>query len=142
MIGLDPTVFIQIVLFLFLWFVLNRLLFKPFLKLLEERERKTEGLKSEASALAAEAEKLKREYEIQVARAREEAAAVKESIVNEARQTKERILSQVREETAERLAKVREEVRRALAREREAALREAEEIGRRMAEKILGRSIG
>ena len=142
MIALDYTVLIQIVAFLVFWFLLTKLLFKPFLGLLEERERRTEGVKGEAVSLKEEGERLRKEYEYAVARARDEGHVMKEGIVQEARRTRERLLTQAREEAARMLEAVREEIQKELQRGRELAAREAEAIAQQMAEKILGRKIG
>ncbi len=142
MIALDYTVIIQIVSFLLLWFLLTKVLFKPFLGLVEERERRTEGVQAETSSLMDEGERLQAEYEDGTARARDEGNAVKETILNEARQARERLLAQAREEAGSLLQTVREEVQTEMQRERELAAREAEVIAQQMAEKILGRKLG
>ncbi|OGQ65922.1 MAG: hypothetical protein A2W73_03205 [Deltaproteobacteria bacterium RIFCSPLOWO2_12_55_13] len=142
MIALDYTVFIQIVAFLFFWFLLTRLLIRPFLGLLAERERRTEGVKSEAALLKEEGERLGKEYELGITKAQGEAKALKESVVQEARETRDRLIAQAREEAAGMLEAVREEIRKELQRGRGDAAREAEVIAHQMAEKILGRKIG
>lgn len=142
MIALDYTVLIQAVAFLLFWFLLTKLLFKPFIGLLTERERRTEGVKNEAASLKEEGERLAREYEYAIAQAREQGRAVKEGIVEEARRARERRLSQAREEAARIVEAVRQDIQRELQRGRELAAREAEAIARQMAEKILGREIG
>ena len=143
MIALDSiaTVLIQIVAFLVLWFLLAKFLFKPFIALLEEREKRTEGLKAAAASLTAEVEKLRAEYESAIAKANEEGAAVKETILQEARRTRERLLAESRSQAAERLTAVREEIRKEIAKGRELALQEAAAIARQMAEKVLGRKV-
>lgn len=142
MIKLDYTFVVQIVLFLALLFLLRRLLFTPFVALLEEREKKTEGTRSEATALMAEGERLRAEYESAVAEARDRGAALKEGILQEAQRARERILTEAREQAAVKLAAAREEVRQEMAKARQLAAREAEAIARQMAEKVLGRKIG
>jgi len=142
MIALDYTVLIQVVAFLVFWFLLTKLLFKPFLGLLGERERRTEGVKGEAVSLKEEGERLWKEYEYAVAQAGEEGRVIKQGIVQEARQTRERLLTQAREEAARMLAAIREEIQKELQRGREQAAREVEAIAQQMAEKILGRRIG
>ena len=142
MIALDYTVLIQIVAFLVFWFLLTKLLFKPFIGLLEERERRTEGAKAEAAALKEEGERLSKEHEQAIAKAKDEGRAAKEGILQEARQARERLLGQAREEAARMVQAAREEIRKELERGRELAAREAEAIARQMAEKILGRRIG
>lgn len=142
MIALDYTIIVQIVSFLLLWFLLTKLLFKPFLGLLEERERRTEGVKATTASLMNEGERLRTEYENGIARARDEGNAVKEAILNEARQAREHLLAQAREEAGSLLKTVREAVQREMQKERELAAREAEVIAQQMAEKILGRRVG
>jgi len=142
MIALDYTVIIQIVAFLVFWFLLTKLLFKPFVGLLEERERRTEGVKAEAAALNEEGERLLKEYEYAIAKARDEGRAAKEKIVQEGRQARERLLGQAREDASRTLEAVRAEIGKELKRGREIAAREAEALAQQMAEKIIGRKIG
>ena len=141
MITLDYTVLVQIVFFLALWFVLAKLLFKPFIALLEEREKRTEGLKATAASLTAEAERLRADYESAIRKANEDGVAVKEIILQEARRTRERLLAEARSQAAGRLAAAREEIQKQLRRGREEAVQAAAAIARQMAEKILGRNI-
>ena len=141
MIALDYTTLVQIGFFLALWFLLAKLLFRPFIGLLEEREKRTDGLKAAAAGLTAEAERLRADYESAIAKARDEGAAAKESILQEAHRTRERLLGEARAQATDRLAAVRDEIQKELQRGRALAAREAAEIARQMAEKILGRRI-
>jgi F-type H+-transporting ATPase subunit b len=144
MIALDyiVTVLVQIVAFLALWFFLSKILFKPFIALLEERENRSEGLKAAAASLTAEGERLRAEYESAIAKANEEGAAVKETILQEARQTRERLLAESRAQAVERMTAVREDIKKEMAKGRELALQETAVIARQMAEKVLGRMVG
>lgn len=135
-------VLFQIVVLLLLWAILSKLLFKPFLALVEQREKRTEGLKAAAAALTAEAERLRADYESAIRQASEEGAAAKEQLLDEARRTREQLLNQSRAEAAERLTAVRQEIQREIQQGRAQALSEAEGIARQMAEKVLGRKIG
>jgi len=63
MISLDLSVVYQIVLFLVLCFVLSKVLFRPYLKLLEEREGKTAGARQDTDKLEREGARLKTLYE-------------------------------------------------------------------------------
>lgn len=142
MIALDYTVVVQIIAFLILWYLLTRLLFRPFLDLLEERERRTEGVKAEADSFMAEAERLRAEYENRIGRARDEASALKEKIYQEALKTRENLLAQAREEAAQHFQRVREEIQKELEGGQELAAREGGVIAQQMAEKILARKVG
>jgi F-type H+-transporting ATPase subunit b len=135
-------VLFQIVALLLLWAILNKLLFKPFLRLVEEREKRTEGLKAAAAALTAEAERLRADYESAIRQANDEGAAAKDALLDEARRTREQLLGESRAQAAERIAAVREEIKKEMQQGREEALKEAETIARQMAEKVLGRKVG
>jgi F-type H+-transporting ATPase subunit b len=141
MITIDSSVWIQIVSFLVLWFLLNKLLFKPYLGLLEEREHRTEGANAETSQLTEEADQLKSDYERAIATATAEAQALKETIRSEAARTREQLLNQAREEAAQHLQNARDTIQREFARGQQQAVLDAETIARAMAEKILGRRL-
>ncbi len=142
MIEVDYTVVVQIVAFLILWFLLSRLLFSPFLRLLDERERKTEGVKAETSSLLDEGERIRAEYESRIKSAWDEANAAKETIIAEGRQERERLLIHAREESARLIETVRAEILGEMQKGRQVAAREAEVIARQMEEKILERKNG
>jgi F-type H+-transporting ATPase subunit b len=142
MISLDYSVILQILFFLLFWFLMDRIIFKPFLGLLDERERRTEGAKAETAALIEDAERLRAEYESGTAKAQEEAEAVKEAILVDARRSREQLLAQAREEAGKMMERSRGEIRIELQKARELVLREAEAIARQMTEKILGRRLG
>jgi len=142
MIDFVYTVLVQIVAFLALWFFLSKILFKPFIALLEERENRSEGLKAAAASLVAEGERLRADYESAIAKANEEGAAVKETLLQEARQTRERLLAESRAQAADRMTAVREDIKNEMAKSRALALQEAAVIARQMAEKVLGRMVG
>ena len=77
MISLDFSVVYQIILFLVLLVILNKVLFRPYLALLEERERQTAGALHEASELEHEGARLKAEYEEKIAQAQASAGCAR-----------------------------------------------------------------
>ncbi|MEJ2724455.1 MAG: hypothetical protein P8175_07380 [Deltaproteobacteria bacterium] len=62
MISINATLLLQVVHLLILVLILNRLMFKPILKLVDERTGYIEKSKTEIKDLGSEAERLKREY--------------------------------------------------------------------------------
>ncbi len=105
--------------------VLNKLVYKPVSKLLEEREQKIEGSLRDAALAKQRAEEQLKEYEARMQSARQEAqeiiaraqklgAEMQESIVNqareEARKTMEKAKAEIQGEKAKALAAIREEV--------------------------------
>ena len=141
MISLDLSVVYQIVLFLVLCFVLSKVLFRPYLKLLEEREGKTAGARQDTDKLEREGARLKTLYEERIAHAQAAGGAAKEAILQEARQRREQVLNQARQEAAATLELARRELASQGAGERQLAAAEAATVARQMASKILGRNL-
>ena len=141
MISIDISIVYQIVLFLVFWAILSRILFRPYMAVLEERERNTSGARHETGDLEREGERLRAQYEEKIAQAEATGNAIKEAIQQEARQQREKILSQAREEATIVLQNVRRDVQTQLEIERQRAAAEITGLARDMVSKILGRSI-
>src|ERR1044071_6603648 len=73
LIDIDATVLVQFVLFLVLFWVANRLLFQPYLRLRERRRAGIEGARAEAERMTAQADAKLSDYEKQLAVARDRA---------------------------------------------------------------------
>jgi F-type H+-transporting ATPase subunit b len=142
MISLDISVLYQIILYVVLLLILNKILFQPYSHLLQERERSTIGAQQDATALEHEGARLRAEYEEKIAQAQTAGYAAREAILQDGRQQRERILSQARAEAARILAEVRREVTTALERERRLAAAEAAAVAADMVSKVLGRRVG
>ena len=137
----DYTVVYQIIFFLILWGILNKILFRPYLALLDERERKTTGTLRETANLEREGELLKAQYEEKIAQAKDAGYATRETIIKEARQQSEKLLARAREEAMGVLERSRQEVQTQVEKERQLARAEAANIARDMVSKILGRNV-
>jgi F-type H+-transporting ATPase subunit b len=142
MISLDISILYQIVIFLMLWLILSKVLFRPYVGLLDERERQTGGARHDTGELEREGSRLRAEYEEKINQARSAATAVKDAIIQEARQEREKLLHGAREEAARKLDGVRREVQRELEKERTILAAEAAAVAQDMASKVLGRKIG
>lgn len=142
MIALDISIVWQILLFLALWLIVSKVLFRPYMALLDEREQKTTGADDNSYNLEHEAERLRAQYEEAIANAAAAGNATKDAIVQQARQQREALLSSARHEAAGILERVRLQVRSQLAQERDLAIREAEAVAHDMVGKILGRRVG
>jgi len=141
MISLDFSVFYQVVIFLVLWLILSRVLFRPYVAVLEERERATSGAQEDTEALEYEGARLKAQYEEQLARAQAAAAAAKETILQEARRQRENIMSQAREQATASLEKARAEIRAQVEKDRQRATADIGDLARDMVSKILDRRV-
>jgi len=141
MISLDYSVLYQIILFLVLWLILSKILFRPYLNLLEKRERQTSGARHAAADLEQEGARLKAQYEERIARAQAAGGAAKEAILQEARQRREQVLGQARQEAASTLEQARREIASQMEKEHELAVAEVKTVAQQMASKILGRNV-
>jgi F-type H+-transporting ATPase subunit b len=142
MISLDFSILYQIVLFVVLWLILNKILFQPYLHLLEEREDKTSGTEHDSAALEHEGARLRAQYEEKIAQAQVAGYAAKDAILQDARRQREKILSQARADATSVLERVRREVATAMAKEKQLAVAEAAVVASEMVSKVLGRKVG
>ena len=141
MIALDISVLYQIVLFVILWLILNKIFFQPYLHLLEERERRTTGAEHDSADLEHEGTRLRAQYEEKITQAQNAAYTAKDAIVNEGRQQREKILREAREQASGKLDQVRREVAEALQHEKAQASAEATVVAADMVSKALGRRV-
>jgi F-type H+-transporting ATPase subunit b len=142
MIQLDYSIVYQIVLFVVLWLILNKLLFQPYLRLLEEREHQTTGAQHDSVDLEHEGAKLKAQYDEKMAQGQAAGYAAKEAINQDARQQREKILGQARDEAGRSLEQIRQEVAVAMEQEKPLAAAEVSAVAADMVNKVLGRRIG
>ena len=142
MISLDISILYQIVIFVVLWLLLSKVLFRPYLSLLDERERKTIGTRHDTGQLEHEGARLRAEYEEKITQARRAGIAAKDAIIRDGQQEREGLLQQAREEAARTLESMRRDVQGQLERERELAALEVVGVAQDMVNKVLGRRVG
>ena len=141
MISLDISILYQVILFVILWLVLNKVLFEPYLRLLSEREQKTTGAQHDSAELEYEGARLRAQYEEKIAQAQSVAAVERERILQTAREERERILAQARQEAEQTLSLRRREIATALETDRRLAAAEVATIAAEIASKVLGRRV-
>jgi F-type H+-transporting ATPase subunit b len=83
MISINATLIVQIFQFLILMFILNRLLFRPILKVMNDRDRHVSDKKDEIENLELETLKLRDEYTSREVQARKKASQERATIVGE-----------------------------------------------------------
>ena len=141
MISLDISVLYQIILYVVLLLILNKILFQPYSHLLEERERSTIGAQHDSADLEHEGARLRAQYEEKIAQAETAGYAAKEAILQDGRQQRETILTQARKEATNTLEAVRREVAAAMEREKRLAAAEVAVVAGEMVSKVLGRRV-
>jgi F-type H+-transporting ATPase subunit b len=117
MINLNFTLVLQILSFAILLAILNKVLFKPMMKYLDERAERIESAHNEADDARAEAMKLKASHEELLNEARLEGEKIRSRAVEDAHAESRKILAEAREsiERSEQTSRemLSEEVRRA-----------------------------
>jgi F-type H+-transporting ATPase subunit b len=141
MISINATLLLQIVHFLVLTFILNRLLFRPILRLINERRGHIETTISETKELELETERLRNEYLTRHENARKEAARERTQLRSRGISEAEEFLSKSRKEVAtvraEADGKAESEFRKTQPLLRDEAARLADVI----TERVIGRRI-
>ena len=141
MVNIDYTVFIQIVNFVALIFILNALLYKPILALIDERKQKLLASEEEIKRLKMTAEQQMAAYEQTLREAKLRALDEKNSITKEGAELARGITDAAREE----IPRILEDFNEKLAGEVDEARRiltgSSQQISLEIAERVLGRSL-
>ncbi len=137
----DLTLPVLIVLFLIFIWVMNALLFRPTLQVLEERQERIEGSRKRAGELQGRIEDALAKQAAQVREARVNGERERARLLQEASAEEERIAAEGRD----RAARTIEEIREAIAREAREARSELEgralDFATLIAEQVLGRRV-
>ena len=141
LISIDKSLIVQVVNFLILLFILQRLLYKPFLAKMEERTSTIQKALDEAKAARAEAARQQEENEARLRATYAEAAAVREQALKEAAEESRKHIAaaqaQSRKMVEDTKAQLDTEVRRA----REELRREVGDLAVALAEKLVHKSL-
>jgi F-type H+-transporting ATPase subunit b len=135
------TFFTQIAVFLVLWLVLKRFWFEPALRVLKEREVRTEGAMQEARRVREEAEKLRAAHETALEKARSDAQREVNEILRAAEVEHKRILAEASEEAQRTLVDVRARVAEEVNIARATLQNEVHAIAREVAQAVVGRTV-
>jgi len=97
--SIDKTVVIQLIIFLVAIYILNKLIFKPFLEVVDKREKLTTGTIEEANKLEQRANKIIEEYKHKLEEARSLALLERIKMRQEADNAAQDIIETTRSET-------------------------------------------
>ncbi len=112
MISINATLIIQIINFLILVWILNRILFRPIFKIIEERESVIQNSKAEAGRLRSESEKKIKHYENQLNDVRTAIAVQKKAARIEAKRQAREIMQAAKTQAQEHILAIQEEAAR------------------------------
>lgn len=134
----DGTVFVQLGIFLAVAALLNTLVFKPILRIMDLRRSKTEGDRRRIEELKNETEKLIQSYETRMVRAREEALQIKDGIRRQGEEEGQRLIHETKQAVLAQFNGVKASIEAETKKAAESLESQAAGLGRMIAEKILG----
>jgi len=127
--------------FFILMFILNKILYKPILSILDERDERIVGGQEETKGLLSEGQEIIGAYNQKIYDAKVEAMAVKNSARKEAGDQANLIISDARSQADEIIAEVRQKMASEIARAKKELEPELEGIAASIAEQVLGRKV-
>lgn len=137
----DYTIFVQMVIFVALIFILNILLYKPILSIIERRKKHVDELENEIKLFNESVDKKAAEYEEKLKLAKANASELKKEIIKEGADQAKVIVDAVRNE----IPAMMQEFQQKLDKEVQAARQTLDSQSRRLsfeiAEKVMGRSV-
>jgi F-type H+-transporting ATPase subunit b len=139
MISINATLVLQVVHFLLLAFILNRLMFRPILRTLNKRTQYFQETRTEIEKLEKEAQRLKSEYFENEKLARKEAVRERTEIRNKGLSEVEKMLTESREQVASIRAEADQNARREMKNLRPSVQQEAGQLADEIMEQVIGR---
>ncbi|MFO1518237.1 MAG: ATP synthase F0 subunit B [bacterium] len=138
----DYTFFFQLALFLIILYALNALLIQPALRVLDKRRAATAGTREEIASLNSLSEKRMKEYEEKIVQAKHQGSVLKEKIKKQGEEEAAKILSKAKENSEKYLLELQARLAKEQSEARLQLRKSVEELGRKMAEEVLGKKVG
>jgi F-type H+-transporting ATPase subunit b len=140
-IDIDYTLWIQLVNFIVLIFILNVLLYKPILGIMDKRKRQFDGARDEVRTLHESVEKKMAEYEEAVRKAKQAAMEQKAEYVKEGAEEARKIVDAVRGVIPKMMEEFQGKMNREIEEARGVLKNQSQRLSLEIAEKVLGRSL-
>jgi len=141
LISIDKSLIVQGVNFLILLFILQRLLYKPFLAKMEERTAAIKSSLEEAAAARAEAARQQEQNAEQLRAAFAEAASIRAAALKEAGEEQRKLVEAARREAQQLVESAKAQTDADIRRAREELRREVAELATAVAEKLVRKSL-
>jgi F-type H+-transporting ATPase subunit b len=141
MVEINLTIVIQVIQFLILVFVLNRLLFKPIGQVLAERQQKITSWEEKTQNLQETARLNLEKYEYQLTEERLKARESQEQLTKELKEKEDENIKAVSEKAALIVAETQQALEQERERLRVELRQQAKELSQILAEKVLGREL-
>jgi len=141
MVDIDSTLFIQLVLFLLLIWILNQVLYKPLLRIMDRRKEILDKAQEEVKNVQETIDRRVAEYEEKIRAAKMEAMGQKGDLAKEGAEAAKVITDKAKAEIAGMMGEFQAKLEKELAAAREILRNQSIRISSEFAEKVLGRSI-
>ena len=141
LISLDKSLIVQGINFVILLFILQRLLYRPFLAKMAERTQAIQKSLDEAHAARAQATRQQEENEARLRAGHAEAAAIRAQALKEAAEEQRRLVEAARAESQRLVESAKAQMDADVRRAREELRREVADIATAVAEKLVRRSL-
>ena len=141
MVDINSTVFIQLVNFLLLIWILNQVLYKPILRIMDRRKEILDKAQEEVKTVQETIDRRVAEYEEKIRAAKMEAMGQKGDLAKEGTEAAKAITDKAKAEIAGMMGEFQAKLEKELASARELLRNQSMRISSEIAEKVLGRSI-
>ena len=141
MVEINLTIVVQVIQFLILVFILNRLLFKPIGQVLAERQQKITSWEEKTQNLQETARLNLEKYENQLTEERLKARESQEQLTRELKEKEDENIKAVSEKAALIVAETQQALEQERERLRVEPRQQAKELSQILAEKVLGRGL-
>lgn len=138
---IDRSMFVQMAVFALLVVVLSPLLFKPVLRLFEEREKRTEGARSAAKQMQEKAEEVLARYQSKLEDVRRASTQERDRLRNETLKLEAEILEKARQSTARIVDEGRQQIDREVQSIRRDLVEHSRNISKQISARVLGREV-
>ncbi len=135
------TVPVLIIFFVVVTLIVNPLIFRPLMKVMDDRAERIDGARRRADQVQQQAEEALSRYEESIRGAHDEATAERRRRMGIAREGLVRLTNQAKEEAEGEVARAREELSASLDEARASLRQAADGLATLAAERILGRSL-
>lgn len=141
LLSVNYTVFIQIVIFLIAIFILNKLVFKPFLNLVDRRDMLTRGAIEEAHELEDKVKAIIEEYDQKLSEARALAIEERNKLILEGQTVAADVLGKARQETGVLLEEAKAKLEADTKEIKDNIKGDIDELAGDIASKVLGKEV-
>ena len=141
MISVDSSLFIQIANFLFLIWILNKIVYRPIRDMLAKRKDRVTGMEGGIESCLKEAQEKDVQFSEGIRAARSKGVAEKEKMIQSGEEEEKAIVRQINEKAQAELAKMRGKIAKDAEEVRQSLLQEVDKFANDIGEKILGRAV-